>query len=169
MGPQEGSYMRGFFIVVFLTVAFAFGTANTANAQILYGYSTPTYDTNNNGYTPATYGSDSSYSWYNPGGYMSSGGGGYSPVTVYLPSYPPLPMQQRALAQMYGYLPSVANGMSGGNYLPFSSMNNGYSGTRSWMGPGMTPTPWMGAGMTPWMNGGMRSWSMGTSPMWMRR
>jgi hypothetical protein len=158
---------RGF-ITVFLAMAFCFGTANKANAQILYGYSTPTYDNNNNnGYTQSTYGSDLS-NWYNPwGGYMSSGGGGgySSPVTVYPPIYPPLPSYQRSLARMYGYLPSVANGMGGmyggmyGGMPPFANggMNyGGFNGMRPWYG-----------GVSPWMTGGVRPWSM--SPMWMRR
>jgi hypothetical protein len=148
LAARGGLIMHKCFIAAFLTLAFCFGTANKANAQILYGYSSP---------ADYGYGSGDLSSWYNPWGYSSSsGGGGYSPLSVYVPLYPTYPklgVNYQKLSLATGGFSSYGTGMGGMNY--------GYGGMNRWYG-GM---PWYG-GMNPWMNG-MRPWGM--SPLWMRR
>jgi len=135
--------------------AFGFGTAGIAQAQIVYGYST-TLDYGgtagvmlSSGYYPGNYtagtsiyisGGYSSRSSYGYGGYSSgssgyggygSGGSGYSPLSVYVPLYPPMVSNYRlSPVSMYGSFP---NGMGSG----FGGMN--------WMsaGPGGFNPMWM--------------------------
>jgi len=139
--------MKRFFISVVSMAAFGFGAASPAQAQIVYGYTSPDL----NGGT-SSYASGSNYSWfstYTPSDYSQSSGGYSSPfsVTAYPTLYPPIgPNYRLSPVSRYG---SSTSGLS-----------TGYGMTPFTMSP-------MYGGMRPqWMNSGFGG-TMG--PMWMRR
>jgi len=137
----KGAIVRPCIVAASVLAASGFGTASKAQAQIVYGYSTPLdmgalgprgvmlspgYSTS--GYTARN-------SAYNSAGYYSgsymAGGSGYSPLSLYMPLYPPMGSNYRlSPVRMYGYSPY---GMSSG-YGAMNWMNSGYGGYNSmWM------------------------------------
>jgi hypothetical protein len=142
-----------FIVAAAILAALGFGIAGSAQAQIVYGYSTTGDDggtpgvlrspgyyyrgrtASNNVYLSDMYASDN----YMSGGSYASGGSGYSPLSVYPTLYPPMGSNYRlSPVRMYGS----------------SSM---YSSSPYGMGAGF-------GGMN-WMNSGYG----GFNPMWMRR
>jgi len=164
--------MKRFLISVFLTAAFGFGVASPAQAQIVYGYSTPNSDYGGSGKKSSS--QNQQYNWqyfdpatnepiylyppvlYPPGSYSQSsgsggGGGGYSsPVTAYLPVYPPMGPNYR-LSPVSNYGSSLYGTGTGFNMTPFGM--SGYGGMSTTWSP-------------LWMNSRFGG-TMG--PMWMRR
>ena len=132
-------------IAVLIVLAFEFGTASRAAAQIVYGYSTIEKKTQkeskkNNGemdtqmITRPTYYPYWSYQAPSSSNY-SSGGGSYSPATVYLQSYPPIgPNYRLSPVGNYGTMPygmgsAMGYGMNPG-FRPMYGMSPMYGGFR---------------------------------------
>ena len=123
--------MRRLIVAASIVAALGFGTAGRAHAQIVYGYSTRQDDGLR--YTPSmprvTYAPNWSYPMSSSSNYSSSGSGGYSPISIYPPIYPPMgPNYRLSPVRMYGgAVYGMGYGMSPG-YARMNGMNALYGG-----------------------------------------
>jgi hypothetical protein len=151
---MKGAIVRRLIVAASILAAVGFGSASVAQAQIVYGYSTVSQSSGTldhsemnpfgsvsrrsvltPGYTPSGYTPSSTV--YSSNGYSSGGNSGYSPLSAYVPIYPPMGSNYRlSPVRMYGSSPyGMGSGFGGMNSMNWRIwMNSGYGGlNQMWM------------------------------------